>query len=184
MPQEPTTARRPAGDAEDAVASTTRLAPPAPPASARRARLPAPALWAIVACLVALAGGAAFLLTRPGDPMSDPRPVEVVRGFASAIEARDTTRVLSYVEPTVFRREISPEIRSYVERLVEVRFANPSYQLLESDGETARVRWTATMRYTIGQGRDARSGERPIDTTFELRKIEGTWYLHSAKLPQ
>ena len=184
MSQEPTTTRQPTADADQALPSTTRLAPPEPPAPMSPARLPGPALWAIIACLVALAGGAAFLLTRPSDPMSDPRPVEVVRGFAGAIEARDTSKALSYVEPTVFRREISPEIRSYLERFAEVRFENPSYQLLDSDGETAHVRWTATMRYTIGQGGDARSGQRPIDTTFELRKIEGGWYLHSAKLPQ
>ena len=184
MSHEPTTAQQPAGEAEPALSPTTRLARPEPPAPVSRPRRPGPALWAIIACLVALAGGAAFLLTRASDPMSDPRPVEVVRGFASAIEARDTSKVLSYVEPTVFRREISPEIRAYVERLAEVRFDNPSYQLLDSDGATAHVRWTATMRYTIGQGGESRSGERPIDTTFELRKIEGGWYLHSAKLPQ
>ena len=30
---------------------------------------------------------------------------------------------------------------------------------------------------------ERKSGERPIDMTFELAKFEGEWYLHSAKMP-
>ena len=122
---------------------------------------------------------ALFLLTRPADPLSDPRPVEVVRGFAAALEAKDADKLLAAIEPTVFRREISPEIRSYVEYLQEVRFDNARYELLDSDGERA-----ATMHYTLDLGDETKAGQQPIDTTFELSKIEGTWYLHSAKLPE
>jgi hypothetical protein len=139
--------------------------------------------WAIAAAVLALGAIALFLLTRPSDPMSDTRPVEVVRGFAAAIEAKDASRMLAHVEPTIYRREISPEIRAYVEYLREVRFENARYELLDSDGATAHVRWTANMRYTLDLGEEVKSGERPIDTTFELRKIEGNWYLHGANLP-
>jgi hypothetical protein len=126
----------------------------------------------------------AFVLTRPTDPLSDPRPVEVVQGFAAALEARDASKMLSYVEPTIFRREISPEIRAYVEYLKEVRFTNASYTLIDSDGERAHVRWSANMAYTLDLGSETKSGTRPIDTTFELTKFEGTWYLRSAVLPK
>jgi len=182
MPQEQTADER-------QTPATERLDPPAEsrPAEAlvapsSRRRLAGPLAWAIAIAALAIAGGAIFLLTRPGDPMSDPRPVEVVQGFASAIESRDASKMLSFVEPTVFRREISPEIRSYVEHLREARFENPRYQLLDSDGDVAHVRWTATMRYTLDLGSETRSGQRPIDTTFELLKIEGSWYLHAMKL--
>ena len=101
-----------------------------------------------------------------------------------ALEARDATKMLSYVEPTVFRREISPEIRAYVEYLKEIHFTDVRYTLIDSDGERAHVRWVATMAYTLNLGSETKSGERPIDTTFELTKFEGTWYLRSAVLPK
>lgn len=177
MSQEPATAER-------RSSPTERLTPPAPPAPRAPRRRPGPLRWVIVAGVAALALALLFILTRPGDPMADTRPTEVVRGFASAIEARDATKMLSFVEPTIYRREISPEIRAYVEYLQAVRFDNPRYELVDNDGQVAHVRWTATMNYTLGLGDEARSGQRPIDTTFELRTVEGTWYLHGANLPK
>lgn len=122
---------------------------------------------------------------RAADPArGDTQPIEVVKGFAAAIEAKDADRLLALVEPTVYRREISPEVRAYVEYLEEVRFDNPRYELLDNDGERAHVRWTANMVYTLNLGDERKSsGERPIDMTFELAKFEGVWYLHSAKMP-
>jgi hypothetical protein len=40
------------------------------------------------------------------------------------------------------------------------------------------------MRYKLNLGSEIKSGERPVDTTFELAKFEGSWYLHSAVLPK
>ena len=154
------------------------------PSADRRARVPGPWRWAILVASIALIGGVVFVLTRPADPLSDTRPVEVVQGFASALEARDADKMLSYVEPTIFRREISPEIRAYVEYLKDVRFTDARYTLVDSDGERAHVRWIATMAYTLDLGSQTKSGERPIDTTFELTNFEGTWYLRSAVLPK
>jgi hypothetical protein len=179
MSQEPTTAER--------KRDTQPLTPPPEllaPSGGRRAPVPGPWRWVILVAGVALLAVVVFLLTRPSDPLSDSRPVEVVQGFAAALEARDVSKMLSYVEPTIFRREISPEIRAYVEYLKEVRFSNARYTLIDNDGERAHVRWTATMAYTLDLGSQTKSGERPIDTTFELTKFEGTWYLRSAVLPK
>jgi len=179
MSQEPTTAER--------KRDTQPLTPPPEllaPSADRRARVPGPWRWAILVAGLALIATVVFVLTRPADPLSDTRPVEVVQGFAAALEARDASKMLSYVEPTVFRREISPEVRAYVEYLKQVRFTNARYTLLDSDGERAHVRWSATMAYTLDLGSQTKSGERAIDTTFELTKFEGTWYLRSAVLPK
>jgi len=179
MSQEPTTAER--------KRDTQPLTPPPEllaPAADRRPRSPSPWRWAILVAGIALVATVIFLLTRPADPLTDTRPVEVVQGFASAIEARDASKMLSYVEPTIFRREISPEIRAYVEYLKDVRFTDARYTLLDSDGERAHVRWSATMAYTLDLGSQTKSGQRAIDTTFELTKFEGTWYLRSAVLPK
>jgi hypothetical protein len=154
------------------------------PSADRRARVPSPWRWTILVAGMALIAGVVFLLTRPPDPMTDTRPVEVVQGFAAALEARDASKMLSYVEPTVFRREISPEVRAYVEYLKDVRFTDARYTLLDSDGTRAHVRWNATMAYTLDLGSQTKSGTRAIDTTFELVNFEGTWYLRSAVLPK
>ncbi|MBK9943921.1 MAG: hypothetical protein U0Z44_04930 [Kouleothrix sp.] len=177
MPTEPSTTRKPV---------TQPLTPP-PELLAReqRPRTPLPGWWrwALLAAVLVLAGGVALLLLRSNDPRADTRPIEVVKGFAAALAAKDADAMLGYVEPTVFRREISPEVRAYVEYLEAVRFDNPRYELLDNDGERAHVRWTATMQYTLNLGDTRKSGERTIDTTFELTKFEGTWYLRNAKLP-
>jgi len=179
MSQEPTTAER----KRDTQPLTMPPEPLAPRAD-RRARLPSRWRWAILVAGIALIAGVVFVLTRPPNPLTDTRPVEVVQGFASALEARDVTKMLSYVEPTIFRREISPEIRAYVEYLKDVRFTDAHYTLIDSDGERAHVRWSATMAYTLDLGGKTKSGTRTIDTTFELTKFEGTWYLRSAVLPK
>jgi hypothetical protein len=183
MSQEPTTEPTIAERKRDTQPLTM---PPEPlaPRAAPRARMPGPWRWAILVAGIALLAGVVFVLTRPGDPLADTRPVEVVQGFASALEARDVTKMLSYVEPTIFRREISPEIRAYVEYLKDVRFTDAHYTLIDSDGERAHVRWSATMAYTLDLGGQTKSGTRTIDTTFELTKFEGTWYLRSAVLPK
>lgn len=178
MPTEPTTTRKPA---------TQPLTPPPDllaPAAAPRARLPGWWRWAMLSAGLLVAAGVALLLVRANDPRADTRPLEVVKGFAAAIEAKSADQMLSFVEPTIARREISPELRAYVEYLREVRFDNPRYELLDNNGERAHVRWTASMHYVLDMGDEQKTGDRPIDTTFELVKFEGTWYLRSAKLPQ
>jgi hypothetical protein len=126
---------------------------------------------------------ATLFALRPADPMADQRPVEVVRGFAAAIEARDATAMLAYVEPTVLKKQIGPEVRAYVEYIEEVRFSDARYELLANDGRRATVRWRATMDYRINYG-EVRSGTAPVDATYALRWIEGTWYLSGVSLPQ
>lgn len=116
-------------------------------------------------------------------PEADLRPVIVVQEFAAAIEARDVSRMLALVEPTDLKRQVSPELRAYVEYIEEVRFDNAQYEMMRNDGERAEVRWTANMRYRISYG-EVRSGEHPVDTTFVLTKIEGAWYLSSVALPE
>lgn len=166
--------------------TTQPLTPPAElssPTQPARAPLPRWWRWAFLAAVLALAGGAVLLLTRPIDPLSDTRPVALVEGFADALAAKDADKMLAAMEPTIYRREIGPEVRAYVEYLQDVRFDNARYQLLDNDGERAHVRWTATMHYTLNLGDETKTGSRPIDTVFELTKFEGNWYIHSAKLP-
>lgn len=128
--------------------------------------------------------GALAFLTRPPDPMSDPRPVEVTQRFVAAIEARDVNAMLALVEPTVLKREMRPELTAYIDYIEEARFENATYQLIDNDGERAHVRWTATMHYRLNYGDEIKTGERVIDSIAELIKIEGAWYLSGLALPE
>lgn len=177
MPIEPSTTRKPA---------TQPLTPPPEllAQAAPRPRLPGWWRWAVLAAALLVAAGVGLLLLRANDPRNDARPLEVVKGFVAAIEARDADAMLAAVEPTIYRREIGPEVRAYVEYLEAVSFENARYELLDNDGDRAHVRWTATMHYTLNLGDTRKTGERAIDTTFELAKLEGAWYLHSAAMPR
>jgi hypothetical protein len=123
-------------------------------------------------------------LTRPPDPMQDQRPVEVVQLFVAAIEARDVTEMLRYVEPTMIRREISPEVRAYMEYAETIRFENPGFTLLDNNGRLAHVRLTANLHYRVNLGSTVKAGTQPVDTTVELTRLEGAWYLRGVRLPQ
>ena len=156
--------------------------PPVAPAALPRARPPI-WRWAAIGALVALAIGAILYATWPADPLSDPRPVEVVRGFVAAVEAKDPSKMLSYAVPTERKREIGPEVRAYLEYVEAISFSDARYTLLDNDGERAHVRWTATMHYRLNLGSQVKSGDKPVDTVYELIKIEGAWYLSSAAPP-
>lgn len=154
-------------------------APSTPPNRRRAPRW----VWLALGAFFALLALLALFFLRPRDPLADPRPVAAVQGFVAAMEARDATRMLSFVEPSVLKKQMGPEVRAYVEYIRELRFENPRYELVQSDGERARVRMTSTLAYSIDYG-EVRSGRRPVDTTYELRLIGGTWYISSVNLPQ
>lgn len=130
---------------------------------------------------IALVVGIVTVLNVFNNPANDKRPVEVVQGFATAIESKDVTEMLSYMEPTVLRRQIGPELRAYVEYIEQIRFTDTNYEMLENDGERAIVHWTGTIEYQL---RERGSGTNDLDQTFELVNIEGAWYIRSVTLPQ
>lgn len=138
-----------------------------------------PVLGAVVALLAGIALGAVWWIQRPE---ADTRPIEVVRNFAAALEARDVSAMLALLEPSDLTRQLSPELRIYVEYLRKIDFQDDAYELLANDGVHAQVRWTATMHYTIDIGREI-SGEHPVDSIVRLTKLEGSWYLSSVELP-
>lgn len=155
MPTEPNATRKP---------TTQPLTPPPEllaPSATPRGRLPAWWRWAVVAgAALPLAAGWALLLLRANDPRADTRPIDVVKGFVAAIEAK--------VMPTrccVCRADdLSPRDRPRSARVCRVPRAGAlrrsRYELLDNDGDRAHVRWTATMHYTLDLG-DERQTKRP-----------------------
>ena len=171
-------------DAAEHKADTGPLSLPPVAPDALPARRALPWAWAATALAIVLAVGAAIYFTRQPDPLSDPRPVEVVKGFVAALEAKDASRMLAYAVPTDVKKEIGPEVRAYLEYVDSITFSDASYTLLDSDGERAHVRWTATMHYKLNFGSQVKSGDKPIDTVYELTKFEGAWYLSSVTPPE
>ena len=143
-----------------------------------------PWIWAFAALATVLLIGAVVYATRQPDPLNDPRPVEVVKGFVAALEAKDTSQALAFVVPTDIKKEIGPEVRAYLEYVESLSFSDANYQLLDNDGERAHVRWTATMHYKLNFGSEVKSGDKPVDTVYELIKFEGAWYLLSVAPPE
>jgi|HigsolmetaAR201D_1030396.scaffolds.fasta_scaffold01749_2 uncharacterized membrane protein YvbJ len=140
-------------------------------------------IWAVAALGVALIVAAVVFFALPADPMSDTRPVEVAQGFVAAIEAKDASKMLSFVVPTELKREIGAEVRAYIEYIDTISFSDVSYTLLDNDGQTAHVRWVATMHYKLNFGDELKEGTSAVDTVFEMTKIEGAWYLQNAQVP-
>jgi hypothetical protein len=171
-------------DAAEHKADTGPLSLPPTAPDALPTRRPATWIWVAVALVALLAIGAAAYFLRQPDPLSDQRPVEVVKGFVAAVEAKDASKMLSYAVPTNVKKEIGPEVRAYLEYVESISFSDARYTLLDNDGERAHVRWTATMHYKLNLGSEVKSGDKPIDTVYELTKFENAWYLSSVIPPE
>jgi hypothetical protein len=171
-------------EATEQKADTGPLTLPPVAPSALPTRRPSPWIWAVAALAAVLVVGAAFFFTRQPDPLSDPRPVEVVKGFVAALEAKDASKALAFVVPTDIKKEIGPEVRAYLEYVESLSFSDANYQMVDNDGERARVRWTATMHYRLNFGSEVKSGDKPVDTIYELIKFENAWYLQSVAPPE
>jgi hypothetical protein len=125
----------------------------------------------------ALLFGCALPAARPDDAA----PRRVVERFVEALEDRDASALLALIEPADWRREIGPELRSYVGYVQRISFRRPTYTVESNNGDEARVHFVATLEYEI---EGVEPGEQPVDIIFELVRLDGTWYVRSFDLPQ
>jgi hypothetical protein len=142
-----------------------------PPAGARR-RLPV-----LVALLLLLALAAC---TQGASSEDNEAATQVVRSFVAAVEDRDASRIINLIEPADWRKDIGPELRSYVSFLERAEFRNPQYTVIDNTGDLAHIRLVSTMEYKI---KGVPSDEQQWDLTFEVVKLDGTWYLRNFDLP-
>jgi hypothetical protein len=117
----------------------------------------------------------------PGARPDDAAPRRVVERFVEALEDRDASALLALIEPADWRREIGPELRSYVGYVQRISFRRPTYTVESNNGDEARVRFVATLEYEI---EGVEPGEQPVDIIFEVVRLDGTWYVRSFDLPQ
>ena len=117
----------------------------------------------------------------PAAPPDDAAPRRVVERFVEALEDRDTSALIALIEPADWRREIGPELRSYVGYVQRIRFRNPDYKVESNNGDEAHVRFKAALEYEI---KEVPPGKQDVDIIFELVRLDGTWYVRSFDLPQ
>ncbi|NJK80719.1 MAG: hypothetical protein HC876_13510 [Chloroflexaceae bacterium] len=110
---------------------------------------------------------------------ADEAPVQTVRDFLAAWEARDVDAIFNLIEPAPWRREIGPELRSYAGLVEEVAFVNPKYTVLEQSAAQASVQVETTVRYTL---RGGRSGERDLNVIVDVVQRDGQWYVRGLDL--
>lgn len=108
-------------------------------------------------------------------------PVQVVREFVAAWEENDTSKILRLIEPSDWRMEMGPEIRSYTGMVDHLEFADPTYTLVDNTGDLAHVRLTSTVQYTL---RDGNTGNLDIDVLLEVVRIDDAWYLRSLDMSE
>lgn len=115
-------------------------------------------------------------------PIDNTGPLDAVERFVAALEARDASAIIRLLEPTDWREEIGPELRSYLGYLTAIDLRDAHYSVVEHDGDRAVVRVVGTLAYTLAE--DGSSGERPVDLRIETARVDGAWYLRQLLLPQ
>lgn len=118
----------------------------------------------------------------PSPPADTEGPVRAAEAFVAALEARDTSAIIRLLEPSDWRGEIGPELRSYLGLMEELELRDPQYSVLEQQGDTAVVQVTGSFAYKFAEG--GASGERPVDLRVETVRVADQWYLRGLDLPQ
>lgn len=109
-------------------------------------------------------------------------PVRAVEAFVAALEARDASAIAALLEPSDWRGEIGPELRSYLAMLDALDLRDETYAVVEGDADRAVVRVSGTFAYRFAAGGAA--GERPVDLRVQTVRVDGRWYLRGLELPQ
>jgi hypothetical protein len=122
------------------------------------------------------------LLGCTAQPPDNAGPADAARRFVAALEARDTSAIMDLLEPSDWRKEIGPELRSYLGLISALNLRDASYMVTQNDGASAQVHITGTMAYTLAES--GAGGERPVDLLVEVVRVDGAWYLRSLDLPQ
>lgn len=134
-------------------------------------------------CLLMI--GLLALLAACGSPppaeTETPPPVQKTQEFVAALSTRDASQILALIEPTDWRNEMSPELRSALALVESVSFEDMTYELQDgSTDQEAQVRVTGTVNYTI-QG--AEPAQEVLDVTVALVQIDSEWYIRTFDVP-
>lgn len=137
---------------------------------------------AFAVCSLQFAACILLLVSCGAAPQDAEGPLRVVEAFVVALEARDASAIIQLIEPSEWRAEIGPELRSYLGLVEAIDLSGERYAIVEQRGDTATVQVTGTFAYSFADG--GASGERPVDLYVETVRVDGQWYLRGLALPQ
>lgn len=116
-----------------------------------------------------------LMLVACGNTADDTAPVERVKAFVAASEARDVDQMVSMIAPDN-RRDAGWQLRQMMPAVTSIEYRDAQYQLADNDGTTAHVQVVGTV---TAQMDDGRSVDVPTSQLVELSKQDGIWYITS-----
>jgi hypothetical protein len=128
--------------------------------------------WLALLCLVLLAACG-------GD---DTAPVNQVKAFVAATEARDVDAMVALMTPSS-RRDAQWQLNQVMPTVTSIQYRDAQYRLEEIKDGRAYVQIAGTL---IAATSDGQSVEQPIAQLVELVQTDGTWYIaaNNLQLPQ
>ena len=128
--------------------------------------------WLALLCLVLLAACG-------GD---DTAPVNQVKAFVAATEARDVDAMVALMTPSS-RRDAQWQLNQVMPTVTSIQYRDAQYRLEEIKDGRAYVQIAGTL---VAATSDGKSVEQPVAQLVELVQTDGTWYIaaNNFQLPQ
>lgn len=121
------------------------------------------------------------LLTACGGSTAGPdsnAPVERVKGFVAAAEAKDVDAMVQFLLPDQ-RRDAAFQLRQVMATVESIEYRDPVYTPKDNDGTTAHVQVSGVVAATTVDGESA---ERQIDQLLTLVNQDGQWYINGSEV--
>ena len=128
--------------------------------------------WLALVCLVLLAACG-------GD---DTAPVNQVKAFVAATEARNVDAMVALMTPDS-RRDAQWQLNQVMPTVTAISYRDAQYRLEEIKDGRAYVQIAGTL---VASTSDGQTVEQPIAQLVELVQTDGTWYIaaNNFQLPQ
>jgi hypothetical protein len=112
----------------------------------------------------------------------DTAPVNQVKAFVAATEARNVDQMLALMVPDA-RRDAGWQLRQVMPKVESIQYRDPQYKLEKIENDRAFVQIAGTLSARSSDGQDV---EQAVTQLVELVKQDGTWYITSNgfQLPQ
>ncbi|NJN67569.1 MAG: hypothetical protein HC884_13075 [Chloroflexaceae bacterium] len=126
--------------------------------------------------LLAACGGGSGSGDQPPAAEDTEAPVQVVREFVAATQAKDVNKLLSLIEPSNAVQGMGAELRAQTGLIGQLDYQNETYTLEEHTGQEAKVRFTADVTFAV-QGAEPVS--QAAEMVFNLVKVNESWYIRN-----
>lgn len=116
-----------------------------------------------------------LLLVLAGCGGDDPAPINQVKAFVAATEARNVEQMLALMAPAT-RRDAGWQLRQVMPRVESIQYRDAQYKLEKIENTRAFVQLAGTL---VARSTDGQNVEQVVTQLVELVKQDGTWYITS-----